>query len=70
MMELTARNMLRGTVMSVTRGPVTTLVKVDVGGGQHVSATVTTEAVDELGITEGKQVTAIFKASAVILGVE
>jgi molybdopterin-binding protein len=70
MMELTARNMLRGTVMSVTRGPVTTLVRVDVGGGQHVSATVTTEAVDELGIIEGKQVTAIFKASAVILGVE
>ncbi len=70
MMELTARNMLRGTVMSVTRGPVSALVKVDVGGGQHVSATVTTEAVDELGITEGKQVTAIFKASAVILGVE
>jgi len=69
-MELTARNMLTGTVVSVTRGPVTTLVRVDVGGGQHVSATVTTESVDELGITEGKRVTAIFKASAVILGVE
>ncbi len=69
-MQLTARNMLTGTVVSVTRGPVTTLVRVDVGGGQHVSATVTTESVDELGITEGKRVTAIFKASAVILGVE
>ena len=69
-MRLTARNMLMGTVVSVTRGPVSTLVKVDVGGGQHVSATVTTEAVDELGITEGKQVTAIFKASAVIIGIE
>jgi molybdopterin-binding protein len=69
-MELTARNMLTGTVAAVSRGPVTTLVRVDVGGGQHVTATVTTEAVDELGIAEGKQVTAIFKASAVILGVE
>jgi molybdopterin-binding protein len=69
-MELTARNMLTGTVAAVTRGPVTTSVKVDVGGGQHVTATVTTEAVNELGIAEGKKVTAIFKASAVILGVE
>lgn len=69
-MELTARNMLKGTVTTVTRGPVSALVKVDVGGGQHVSATVTTEAVDQLGIIEGKEVTAIFKASAVILGVE
>lgn len=69
-MQLTARNMLKGTVVSVTKGPVTALVKVDVGGGQHVSATVTSESVDELGLAEGKPVTAIFKASAVILGIE
>ncbi len=69
-MQLTARNMLKGTVVSVTKGPVSALVKLDVGGGQHVTATVTTEAVDELGIAEGKEVTAIFKASAVILGVD
>lgn len=69
-MKLSARNQLSGTVISVVRGPVTTHVKVDVGGGQHVSATLTTEATDDLGIAEGKPVTAIFKASAVILGVE
>ncbi len=69
-MQLTARNQLKGTVVSVTKGPVSALVKLDVGAGQHVSATVTTEAVEELGISEGKQVTAIFKASAVIIGIE
>lgn len=68
-MELSARNQLQGTVMSVTKGPVTSLVKVDVGGGQHVTATVTTEAADQLGLVEGKQVTAVFKASSVMLGV-
>ncbi len=68
-MKLSARNQLTGTVVSVTRGPVTALVKVDVGG-QHVSATLTTEAADELGLVEGKEVTAIFKASSVLLGVE
>lgn len=68
-MELSARNQLKGTVVSVTRGPVTALVKMDVGG-QHVSATVTTEAADQLGLAEGKPVTAIFKASSVLVGVE
>ena len=69
-MKLSARNQLVGTVLSVTRGPVTALVKLDVGGGQHISATLTTEAADDLGLTAGSPVTAIFKASAVILGVE
>jgi molybdopterin-binding protein len=69
-MKLSARNQLTGTVVSVTRGPVSALVKVDVGGGQHITATLTTEAADDLALDAGKPVTAIFKASAVILGVE
>jgi len=69
-MKLSARNQLTGKVVSVTRGPVTALVKIDLGNGQHISATLTTEAADDLGLTAGSPVTAIFKASAVILGVE
>lgn len=69
-MRLSARNQLVGTVTSVTRGPVTALVKVDVGNGQHITATLTTEAADDLGLTTGTPVTAIFKASHVIIGVE
>ena len=69
-MQLSARNQLKGTIVSITRGPVTALVKLDVGDGQHISATLTTEAADDLELVAGKQVVAIFKASAVILGVE
>jgi len=69
-MKLSARNQLKGTVVSVTRGPVTSLVKVDVGGGQHVTSSVTTEAVDEIGVAEGSSVTVVFKASSVLLGVD
>lgn len=68
-MKLSARNQLTGTVVSVVTGPVTALVKLDVGG-QHISATLTSEAVEDLGIEVGASVTAIFKASAVMLGVE
>jgi molybdopterin-binding protein len=69
-MRLSARNQLKGTVLSVTRGPVTALVKIDMGGGQHISATLTTEAVDDLRLTVGSAVAAIFKASSVLIGVE
>jgi molybdopterin-binding protein len=68
-MQLSARNQLTGTIVSIVRGPVTALVKLNVAG-QHVSATLTSEAADDLGLVEGKEVVAIFKASAVILGVE
>jgi molybdopterin-binding protein len=68
-MQLSARNQLKGTVVSVTRGPVTSLVKIDVGG-QRVTATVTSESADALGLVEGKAVTAVFKASSVMVGVD
>lgn len=69
-MIITARNQLKGTVVSVAHGPVTSLVKIDLGTGHHVTASVTTEAIDELHISEGVAVTAIFKASSVMLGVD
>ena len=68
-MKLSARNQLTGTIVSIVRGPVTALVKLDVNG-QHISATLTSEAADDLGLIEGKEVVAIFKATAVMLGVE
>jgi len=67
--NVSARNQLKGTIVSIVRGPVNALVKLDVGG-QGVSATLTAEAVDDLGLIEGEEVVAIFKASAVMLGVE
>lgn len=68
-MRLSARNQLTGTIVSLVRGPVTALVKLDVGG-QHISATLTAEAADDLELVEGKIVTAVFKASAVLIGVD
>ena len=65
-MKLSARNQLAGTVRSVNEGAAIANVEVDVGG-QRLVASITVEAVRELGLREGAQVTAIVKASDVIL---
>lgn len=65
-MKLSARNQLSGTVTSIRRGEAIANVVLDVGGQRLVSS-ITVEAVDDLGLSEGIQVTAIIKASDVIL---
>jgi molybdopterin-binding protein len=65
-MRLSARNQLAGTVKSINEGAAIANVEVDVGG-QRIVASITVEAVRELGLREGAQVTAIVKASDVML---
>ena len=66
---LSARNMLSGKVARLSNGPVSSEVAIALPGGTTVHATITHEAATELGIAEGSAVTAVFKASSVILGV-
>lgn len=66
-MKLSARNQLSARVVAVNEGVVTTIVELDVGGQRLVSS-ITAEAARELGLREGSDVTAIIKASDVILG--
>ena len=68
-MRLSARNKLSGTVTSIDEGAVIANVAVDVGG-QRIVASITVEAVRELGLAEGAEVTAVVKASDVILAVD
>jgi molybdopterin-binding protein len=65
-MPLSARNQIKGTVTRVTQGEAIANVEVD-AGGQRIVASITVEAARELGLAEGKEVTAIIKASDVIL---
>ncbi|HEY6524002.1 MAG TPA: TOBE domain-containing protein [Solirubrobacteraceae bacterium] len=68
-MKLSARNQLAGTVKEVHKGAAIANVVVDVGG-QRVVSSITVEAVDQLGLTEGTAVTVIVKASDVILATD
>jgi molybdopterin-binding protein len=65
-MRLSARNQLQGTVRGINQGAAIANVELDVAG-QRLVASVTKEAVEDLGLAEGDQVTAIIKASDVIL---
>jgi molybdopterin-binding protein len=65
-MKISARNQLQGTVQSITRGEAIANVVLEVAG-QRLVASITVEAVEELGLSEGSEVTAIVKASDVML---
>ncbi len=65
-MKLSARNRLKGTVTSITQGEAIANVVVDVAG-QRVVSSITIEAVQDLGISEGSEVTVVVKASDVML---
>ena len=67
-MKLSARNKINGRVTGITRGEATANVALDAGGTRLV-ASITVEAADELGLAEGTEVTAVIKASDVILAV-
>lgn len=69
-MRLSTRNQLTGTVSSIDVGTVMTIVKVDLDGGQQVTASITKDAAEDLGLRVGTQVTALVKATEVMLGVE
>jgi molybdopterin-binding protein len=68
-MKLSARNQLRGTVSSINRGEAIANVVLDIAG-QRLVASITVESVDDLGLSEGSEVTAVIKASDVIIATE
>jgi len=67
-MKISARNQLKGKVTAVKLGATTPHVDIDIGGGKVVMASITNEAVADLGIKVGDDVWAIIKASEVMAG--
>lgn len=67
-MKLSARNVIKGTVVDVVKGATTAHVRLDIGG-TVLNSSITNEAVDELGIKKGDKAAAIIKSSDVIIGI-
>lgn len=68
-MKISARNRLKGRIVEVKKGATTAHVHLDVNG-TIVTASITNEAVDELGLAVGKDAMAIVKASDVMIAIE
>ncbi|MBN8961257.1 MAG: molybdopterin-binding protein [Rhizobiales bacterium] len=69
-MKISARNQLKGTVVEVTKGATTSHVRIDIGGGAIVTASITNEAVDQLKLAKGSTAWAVIKASDVMVAVD
>lgn len=68
-MKLSARNQLSGKVTKINRGAVNGIVTIDVNG-IPIGATISLNAIDELGLEEGKAAVAVIKATEVMIGLE
>ncbi|NJL45029.1 MAG: TOBE domain-containing protein [Leptolyngbyaceae cyanobacterium SM2_3_12] len=69
-MKLSARNMLKGTVKSLTIGAVNAEIVLEIAPGAEVVATITKESAASLGLQEGGTAYAVIKASNVMMAVE
>jgi len=70
-MRLSTRNQLTGTIVDVTVGAVMATVKVRLDGGdQVVTASITKDAAEDLGLAVGQPATALIKSTEVMIGVE
>lgn len=67
--QFSARNQLRGTVIRVQAGAVSSEVVLDLGDGLSIAAIITNESQDSMSIHEGQTMLALFKAASVILAV-
>ena len=69
-MKLSARNQFKGTVVGIEEGAVNGIVKIDIGGGNVMSATISMNAIKELGLEVGKEAYAVVKATSVMVGID
>ena len=69
-MRLSARNQIKGKVTAIERGPIHSKVRIEIGGGNQLTAVISTEAVDDLKLAVGQACFAVIKATSVMVGVD
>ena len=69
-MKISARNQLKGKIIEVRKGATTAHVRLEIAPGQIVTAAITNEAVEELGLKSGDAAIALIKASSVMIAID
>jgi molybdopterin-binding protein len=66
-LKISARNQLKGKVLEISEGQVNAKVVVDIGGGNQITSIISMEALKDLELQKGSDVTAVIKATSVLL---
>jgi len=69
-MKISARNIIPGTIVAIKKGATTSHVRLDIGGGNFITSSITNEAVDDLKLVVGGKASAIIKSSEVMIAVD
>ena len=69
-MRISARNVLKGKVKSITHGAVNSEIVIELPGGQEIVSVITKASAENLDLEPGKEVCAVVKASSVMLAVD
>jgi len=67
MLKISARNRFSGTVESVEKGPITSLVKMKIQAPITITALISKEAAEDLALKSGDAVEAIIKATEIMV---
>lgn len=69
-MKISARNTITGTIQSVTLGPISASIVLEIAPGIEITSVITRESAERLNLRESESAYAIIKASSVMIGVD
>ena len=69
-MKISARNVLKGKVRQIKPGAINTEVTVELPNGMEIVAVITKESAESLALIEGKEASAVIKASSVMIAID
>ena len=69
-MKISARNILKGKVKKIVKGPVSSEVTVELPGGDTIVSVITKTSAENLNLTEGKEVYVVIKATNVMIATD
>ncbi|MGK7395451.1 MAG: TOBE domain-containing protein [Candidatus Cyclobacteriaceae bacterium M3_2C_046] len=67
-MKLDIRNVLKGRILELVPGNITTRIKLDLGNGNIITSIISNESVERMRLNVGEEAYAVFKSSEVVLG--
>lgn len=69
-MRISARNILQGKILNIKKGPVSSVVVLEIAPGVEITSLITSDSVASLKLKKGQSAYAIIKASSVLVGVD